>query len=88
MKALPRIYPTDDAELIEIVKEKYLIHLKKAKKAKVCRRCLVFKLLKPLQWDKQKPLDRLNEKVLYNSKYKLKRTLFYWKNMSLDKVDI
>ena len=34
LKALPRIYPTDDAELIEIVKEKYLIHLKKAKKPK------------------------------------------------------
>ena len=73
LKALPRIYPTDDAELIEIVKEKYLIHLKKAKY--VGDRCLVFKLLKALQWDKQKPLDRLNEKVLYNSKYELKRTL-------------
>ena len=68
LRALPRVYAQDDPELIEIIKEKYLIHplLQKAQKIAPYH----IQATQDTSMGQAQTIRRiLNEKVLYNSKH-------------------
>ena len=72
LRALPRVYAQDDPELIEIIKEKYLIHplLKKAKKITSATTAYNIQATQDTSMGQAQTIRRiLNEKVLYNSKH-------------------